>query len=155
MTYPVITRLVPGDEGTENTLQAMRAMARKAAPVASEGAWLCDAWCIREWLEDHVAFRPDPPDRELVKSPELLLDEVRRAGQAVGDCDDLAVLGAALGLRAGLQARFRVVGFHAGGPYGHVWTELVDPVTGHVVDLDLFRPDDGAPVIRRETIVDV
>jgi Transglutaminase-like superfamily len=153
MSWPFVTVLQPGDAGTEDTLLAMREMAHASVPVLPP--WLpTDAGAIHDWLAAHVRFRADPIDRETVESPAAMLDQVMRQGVAYGDCDDLAVLAAGLGLRAGLVPRFRVVAFDRYGPYAHVWTELVHPLTGWVEDLDLFRPD-HPPVIRREAVVEV
>lgn len=153
MTYPVFTTLEPGDVGTDGTLQAMRHLARTSVLPS----WLSVPTTpehIRDLLDGAVCFVEDPPGVELVRSPALMLHELTRTGCVEGDCDDLAVLAAALGVAAGFPTRFRVVGFTEDGPYGHVWTEIIDPRTGYVTDVDLFRPDDP-PLIRREAVVEV
>lgn len=157
MTYVQVGTLEEGDAGTDRTLREMARLAREAVPFVPE--WYPRApHGIRAFLSDRMRFRPDPPGAELVYHPLDLLDAIVRDGAAYGDCDDAAALGAALGIAAGLQVRFRVVGFSRDGPYAHVWAELVDPRTGAVEDLDIFRPTELLPtgsVIRREATVEV
>jgi len=74
----------------------------------------------------------------------------RSAGQrgvAQVDCDDVAMLGAALGKAVGLRARFVAVAFGPrGAPYRHVWAEL-GPRTNNVwLDMDTTRPAQGLPM---------
>jgi transglutaminase-like putative cysteine protease len=60
-------------------------------------------------------------------------------GYARGDCDDVAILGAALGKAAGFPARFVLLGF--GGPmapYQHVFTEI--GTRQGWMNLDVTRP---------------
>jgi hypothetical protein len=97
----------------------------------------------------------DPSGVELLHDPVLLLEDIRERGQARGDCDDVAVLGAALGGAMGLSARFVVVGFRGPNePFEHVWTELYDGTTWR--ELDVTRPRNAeAPATTREYVVDV
>lgn len=82
---------------------------------------------LRYWLATAVHFVSDPVDIELVKHPAVLLEEITTTGQAFGDCDDAAVLGAALGESIGLPARFVALGFGTpDAPLAHVLTELWD-----------------------------
>lgn len=95
------------------------------------------AQLIRSWLAEHVRFTTDPMD-ELLRSPVSMLRDIEDAGQAEGDCDDVAMLGAALGKAEGFPAWFHLVGFTPSGPFSHVYTVLL--TDQGPVDLDTTRP---------------
>lgn len=122
---------------------------------ASTGAAAAEK--IRAFIAGNVAFEFDPPGVELIRTPELLLTHIRCRGGAVGDCDDVAVLGAALGMAVGFTATYVLVGFHPTDPFEHVYTELATD-TGPV-ELDTTRPAHLPPeleirrVERREVIM--
>lgn len=95
-------------------------------------------------------FLRDPAGVELVHHPRVLLDRLRKEGYVQGDCDDAAILGAALGKVIGLPARFVVVGFRGPrGPLTHVYAEVSDG--SRWVDLDVTAPAQGfvVPPTRR------
>lgn len=100
---------------------------------------------IRAFLDDRTRFVPDPLGVELIRSPVFMLETIECAGYAVGDCDDIAVLGAALGLSAGIPARFVLLAFEDPGLYEHVYTELLTP---EPVELDTTRPAQLPPDFR-------
>ena len=109
---------------------------------------------IRDYVDQHSQFLRDPDGVELLHGPVWQLRQLLTRGRVLVDCDDIAMLTAALGGAIGLKARFVVVGFggpHA--PYRHVWTELRSPVPGAPwVDMDLTRAAqdlDTMPVTRR------
>lgn len=138
-----------GHAGIEETVRHMRRLVRDAegrpllartaariiAGARTDGT---AAVAIREWMDQHTRFEPDPVGVELIRTPEYMLEMVATTGEASGDCDDVAVLGAALGRAAGLPARFVLIGFRKGEPYQHVYTELGTP-TGWL-ELDTTRP---------------
>lgn len=136
-------RLVARSLGAPLLLEAARNM------VPGSGDSTEAALRIRAYLEDAVAFVPDPLGVELLKSPVYLLREIEARGRATGDCDDVAVLGAALGRAIGLPARFVLLAFTEGAPYEHVYTEL--GAGGEWVELDTTRPaqlPSGLEVVR-------
>ena len=55
-----------------------------------------------------ISYKLDPPEKEFIKSPCRILNEVAAAGQATDDCDGYAVmicsLAQAIGMRTGLMA---------------------------------------------------
>jgi transglutaminase-like putative cysteine protease len=93
---------------------------------------------IRAWLTRHVGFLRDPYQVEALHTPEAMLTLLGSRRWLEVDCDDVAILGAALGMAVGLRARFVLLG--AGGGYEHVWTELADPRGGDWYELDITRP---------------
>ncbi len=138
-----------GGLGIELTVVRMRWLVRRALgrPLVLETARslvygsdsrLEAAERIRDYLGEHVHFVPDPLGTELLKSPRYMLREIQLSGHATGDCDDVAVLGAAFGGAVGLRARFVLLAFTERQPYEHVFTEL-DTGRGWL-ELDTTRP---------------
>lgn len=128
------------------------AVAREAAPRDLYG----QAQAIRDYLSEHVQFLADPAGIELLHDPVIMLTEIARAYTASVDCDDVAILGAALGKAVGLRARFVAVGFfNRTNPLSHVWAELATPRGW--LDLDTTRGDQGitVPMIARAVAVPV
>lgn len=95
---------------------------------------------IRQWLELHTSFQRDPADLELIYAPTNQLTTIRTGGTSSGDCDDVAVLGAALALAVGLRARFIVVGR---SNFEHVFTVVGDG--RQYFELDITRPNQTVP----------
>ncbi len=159
---PVVSRFwIPGGAlGIELTVWYMRRLVRASyrSPLLREtgaaivGASSTDteaAQRIRSWLEAYTVFEEDPVGIETIRSPDLMLGIIECGGIAAGDCDDVAVLGAALGLAVGLPARFVLLAFQDPGLYSHVFTELI--TAAGPVELDTTRPAQMPPdiVIRR------
>lgn len=156
-----------GDAGTLATLGHMRALSVRGA-VAPEvrgvaasvvlGAGRDPAMFARligDWVDTHTEFLADPTVAEALVPPEMLLRIIEQNGLGQVDCDDVAMLAAALGLSVGLRARFVVVGFQVGGPYAHVWAELAGPSGDVWFPIDPTRPVSGLPTVRRSYIVEV
>jgi transglutaminase-like putative cysteine protease len=82
---------------------------------------------------------------ELVKAPAVMLQEIRATpdSYAVGDCDDVATLGAAIALAMGLPVRFVLLGFELGGPFSHVYADAWSG--GRWVELDTTKPAQFPP----------
>ena len=153
--------------GTEWTVDHMREIATRAArapEVADAAAEIVGpasgaraAGRIRDYLESNVRFEFDPPGVELIRTPELLLAQIRCHGEAFGDCDDVAVLGAALGLAVGLRPSYVLLAFHDTDPFEHVYTELA--TDSGPVELDTTRPAHLPPELeirraeRREVVM--
>lgn len=109
---------------------------------------------ILQWLTRRFQFVRDPRGVELLKSPQVMLEEWERSGRATGDCDDAAILGAAVALASGYRVRWVLLGFRKSGPYGHVYAEARRP-RGPWVPFDVTRPSHlpaGLKVHRRVTV---
>jgi transglutaminase-like putative cysteine protease len=101
------------------------------------------AVAIRDFLVRVFRFVPDPKGVELLRTPLFQLREIRKGGTTAGDCDDAAILGAALGLAVGIPAVFRVISFRPGANFAHVFT-ILTPRNGRAIDLDVTKPAQGA-----------
>lgn len=130
----------------EETLQAMRHLAveaqndlqmRELAERLTAGLWpndyVSEYAAALNWVRRHIRYLRDPVSIEQVATPRATLE--RRCG----DCDDMAVLLAALVGHLGGQSRFVAGAFkaHQGRPIlSHVWCEAKDPTSGAWVTLD-------------------
>jgi hypothetical protein len=102
----------------------------------------CQFRSLRAWLARVWRFRRDPWGVEWVTAPLRQLAYIRASGTMRGDCDDAAVLGAALGMALGFAARFVLLGFEPSPKvWAHVYTELLVPGLGWQ-DVDVTRPRD-------------
>lgn len=162
--------LVPiasGDLGVTQTVAMMRRLVERAivnpgfrrfaVRLAQEHGRdnINQALGIRSWLTDHVTFMKDPDRVELLQDPVLLLTQIVHEDVVGMDCDDVAMLGAALGRAVGLRARFVVVGFREpNAPYQHVWAELSDHKEREWINLDITRTAQrlNIPVTRRMVV---
>lgn len=151
-----VTSIGDGDAGTEETLMKMRSLVRvasiqplvrrQAVQVVQDAAGLDDplkARLIRDWVDSRCIFMPDPAGAELLHSPDALVAHILTDGVAHVDCDDVAMLAAALGVAVGLRARFVAVGFSPSGPFRHVWSELGSPRARFWLPVDPTRPMQG------------
>lgn len=158
--------LTEGDAGTFRTVALMRrlAIAAHTDPVVrgmasqlaapARGDVPLQIARLRRFLRDRCRFVADPRYAEAVTPPRHLLTTIRTRGHCAGDCDDVATLGAALGLSIGLPARFVVIGRQA---FEHVYAELMDPGGGHWYQLDVTRPFQRIPAayLARRVVVDL
>lgn len=113
------------------------------------------ARAIKDYLKEHFQFINDPRGVELLVAPGPMLDTISKRGIVAGDCDEAAILGAALGKAIGLRARFVLLGFTGrAGPYAHVFAILRGASSW--VSLDVTKPLRGPfPPVTRHTSVEV
>ena len=150
-------RIPRGNRGIRRTVRYMRRLAGQALtdPLTVETAAIIVgpsgepgemAYRIREFLQDRVRFIPDPLGQELIRSPRFMLERIQAQGWAPGDCDDVATLGAALGMCVGLPARFVLLSFSPTEPFSHVYAEIANGCCW--TDLDTTAPDQFPPGLR-------
>lgn len=168
MRSPVFSQEIPyGFQGSVATLKRMRAVVRASLtqePVIRTAARIAmfeqprdqgsQAMAIRDYLVSVFRFVPDPKGVETLRTPLYQLREIHELGAVAGDCDDAAILGAALGLAVGIPAYFRVLKFRPGADFAHVFTILTPRGSG-AIDLDVTKPDTGAavPIERKDFAV--
>lgn len=106
---------------------------------------------LHQWLARHSWFTRDPQVAEFLVAPWQQLADLTRRGILTYDCDDAAMLAAALGGALGLKARFVVVGFRSrNAPFRHVWTELSPPMRPpQWTALDVTRRSQRLPQLER------
>lgn len=126
-----------------------RAVATRIVRAAGGRDGALQAGLIREWLAENVRFQRDPSGTELLHGVPLQLATIAQNGSADYDCDDVAILAAALGKAVGLKARFRVVGFNSpNAPFRHVYTELRSPLpASRWVEQDVTRQAQNLPPV--------
>ena len=150
----------PGDRGTVETLHRMRRIARRQSTdlplVMLARHVVLEAGprdrpeavrVIRRWLRKHTKFVPDPIGTEYLVAPSDMLEGVARTGVAAGDCDDVAMLGAALARAVGIPTRLTAVAFDEAQPFRHVFTEAHDGDDWR--ELDVTKPAGSIARIRR------
>ena len=71
---------------------------------------------------------------ETLKSPRVLIDEIKRYGKAVGDCDDHVILWAALHKSLGNRVRFKVISQRRDKLANHIFAEVYSPKRGWITD---------------------
>lgn len=135
-----------GDPGIDRTLREMRRLALSAAKDPIVIDWAHDvvrhvperdadaeAGAFLSWVRANTRYTHDPVSVELVKKPRRMIEEWRRAGKIVADCDDQVTLLAA-GLEVvGIPSRFVVVAASPGSDeYSHVLIEYQSPKRGWV-----------------------
>ena len=145
-----------GPAGTWITVQAMRVLvaqaladpllvdsARAIVRTAPTGDAPAEAAQIRRFLSEAVRFVRDPVGVETLTSPGRMLREIATSGTASGDCDEIATLGAAVGIAVGFPARFTLFSFTPDGDWRHVFAEIHDGRGW--VELDTSREAQGIP----------
>lgn len=153
-----VESMAEGWAGLAATLRVMREAVRHALPKPLTRAAAAEivrgvpasntgmqASLLRRWLQNHVAFVRDPVEVEYIQTPWFMLEHIALRGFVDGDCDDVAVLGAALGMSIGIRARFVLFAFGRGQPFSHVFTELLTDAGW--VELDTTRPQGDAATL--------
>ncbi len=94
---------------------------------------------IEQWIRAHVTIVDEPFER--IMAPGLLVDQARR-GRAIGDCDDVATLAAALLTTLGVPARFVAIREPGWPVFQHVYVEYETPAGWATLDptLDELPP---------------
>ena len=149
----VTTPQLPGAAGVVQTLGNMRAMVngaiadpliRRYAVQATDHTGRHEAHqqalAIGEWVRRHVKYVPDPLGNEHLTNPALLLKAHHEGRRVYGDCDDMAMVCAAMAKAIGLPVSFHAVG--RGKRYHHVYAEVagvpIDPTVSFGVQP--FKP---------------
>lgn len=164
----LVTQILNGNIGTAQTVAKMRQLVNRSltdAIVVQTARNLAvqfyprdrdsQAQAIRDYLKEHFQFVNDPRGVELLVPPRQMLETIGKRYVVTGDCDEAAILGAALGKAIGLRARFVLIGFTGkAGPYAHVYTILRGG--SRWVSLDVTKPLRGPfPPAMRQTTVEV
>jgi len=161
-----VTYRPPGEAGIRATLRQMAGMAR-AAVLDPELVFLArriispasrfdprgQVRRIRDYVEGVTRWLPDPVGVEYLAGPAVLLREIDDHRRVGADCDDVAMLAAALLNAVGIRSRLVAVAFDPEGPYQHVFTEAWDGAEWR--ELDTTKPPRNARTIRRALTLEV
>lgn len=130
LSAPTVARLMgisDGPAGAVQTIAQMRQFVLEAVrdpvqqirdvalQIIGPAAYVGQVRAIQLWVQTHIRYVHDPTTVELVQTPQKTLQ------WSAGDCDDQAVLVAALLDSIGHPTQFYAVGFN-GGPLEHVLT---------------------------------
>lgn len=152
-----------GALGTWSTLHYMRRLAGSGASLTHQVSQrilqstpLRDGWgeavALRGFLARRFRFLADPEGVEYLQAPDVLLTQLEQTGEMTGDCDDAAIIGAALARALGLRARFRAVAFPKPmSPYRHVIADVLTPRGW--LDLDVTKPAQLIPPTFTRTMI--
>ena len=114
MTAEAIVRRLP-ERDVDAEIRAVSRFVRKKIRYTNEGA-------------------------ETLKTPRVMLEEIRQYGRAVGDCDDHCILWLALHKVLGHKARFKVISQRRDGVANHIYGQVMSPSRGWVTD-DTIKKD--------------
>jgi hypothetical protein len=140
-----VVELPPGWAGTRRTVETAWRLVNESLrdPVVVETAHdivrhlperdkLAEARAVSEFVRRHVRYTNE--GIETLKTPRLMIDEIREKGKAVGDCDDHVILWAALHKVLGNPVRFRVISQRPDQFANHIYGEVYIPRHGWVAD---------------------
>ncbi len=118
----------------------VRFVAEEIVRYVSPKDYLSEMAAVRYWVNHRLPYLRDPATVEWLRDPVALLADVQKYGIARADCDEIAMLTAALWMALGNQADFATVGFSSSGPATHVLARaylpkvnipiVCDPVAG-------------------------
>lgn len=127
-----------GDDGVKATLRIMVSVVRKtktSLPVLTLARsivkscapkdYVCEATALQQYVQKAIRYTRDINDVETIQYPEQTLS------LGTGDCDDMAILFAALAESVGFPTRFAAVGLSGQG-FSHVLAQLMIPGQGWV-----------------------
>lgn len=106
------------------------------------------------FLLQRTRYMRDPRRTELVRSPQIISEQILAGHRPSLDCDDLSVWLAAAILAVGGTARFATVAFnkarHAGQiQYSHVFVTALEPRSRSRIVLDPVAAEKTAEMLRR------
>jgi hypothetical protein len=88
--------------------------------------FLDEAKALADFVQENVRYVRDPNGVEQLHDPVYMIGEISK-GTAQGDCDDQALLLAALLLAIGAQPFFAIVRYNgSNGAYNHIYTVVYD-----------------------------
>jgi transglutaminase-like putative cysteine protease len=99
---------------------------------------------IERYIRQLWRIVPDPPDAEYIRAPELQLKEGAINGFFQGDCDDSAVLAAALLAAGDWPAVLTAIRMPNESEYSHVWARSV--FNSVYIDIDPIVPAEKLPI---------
>lgn len=165
-----------GDEGARLTVAAMVAIVHAADRIGEEfDAFLRDSigwtaaerplsppWRNREehglrvfdFLKRRFRFRKDPAGVEYLRTVDQMIEDYNKQTYIEGDCDERAILGAAMLRRLGYRAAFCLMARDVVIPFEHVYFGIIiDSARPEILPLDpqeMSRPFYEREAAKRE-----
>lgn len=131
-----IIKLPNGEKGNLLTVEFMKKVARERSkdPIVRQLAcniikqyrvpsmhYAQEAWAIGDWVKNNFRYVRDTRGVETLQDPLTMIDQIKR-GNGQGDCDDHALLIAALLLSIGHSPRFKIVKYNKYAPsFAHIY----------------------------------
>jgi hypothetical protein len=89
--------------------------------------YLDEARAIGEFVKKHIRYVKDPVGTESLQAPDMMIRMMKDVGYAMGDCDDMALLSAALLMSIGIRPRFRAIRYREGSAnYNHIYVVVYE-----------------------------
>jgi hypothetical protein len=89
--------------------------------------YLDESRAIGEFVKKHIRYVKDPVGTESLQAPDMMIRMMQDVGYSMGDCDDMALLTAALLMSVGIRPRFRAVRYKEGeGNFNHIYVVVYE-----------------------------
>ncbi len=112
-----ISAMLKATEGPRGaTSPKVRFLVEEICREVTAKDYLSELIAIRVFVNDHIPYFRDPASVEWLRDPVALVEEIEKHGKVRADCDEVAMLIAALWMAAGNDAEFVTVSFSAGPP---------------------------------------
>ena len=128
--------IFPGDAGISQTVYKIRdavyygvrtprvrALAETIVSACVERDERQELDCLRKYVLDHYRYLRDPRGVDLIKSPEVVVDEIGRLSFFQGDCDDVTAFMSSLLMSIGFPVRLVVLEPVGKDSFKHVYLE--------------------------------
>jgi len=151
-------KLPQGDAGTTITIDRMGTLVRQA----QGSPWLARAvsevigkstpgpgrdrlgGSVFRWLKNRVSFCTDPSRVELLRQADIMLRDIFTTGGTCVDCDEMAILGAALLMKMRFSPVFITISQRPDGLFQHVYFGFTATDPGRAGSLIALDPQETA-----------
>ncbi len=124
-TIEQMVRDLNGPRGERSVL--VRAYTERVVRELQPKDYLSEILAVRNAVLTDTRYLNDPLTTEWVKDPERMVEEINAHGKALIDCDEYALLIAAMWRQLGREVDFVTVGFGMPGSYSHVFARVLEP----------------------------
>lgn len=148
-TLNLMVELCLGPRGELSTL--VRSLKDHIVRNIQPKDYLGELLAVRHFAAEKIRYSNDALGVEQVQDAERMADQIVKHGNAVADCDEIALFIGTLCRMLGRETEFVVVGFGAPGHYSHVFARAKEPKTGKWVVLDPVAGTEEAGMLKRVT----
>jgi transglutaminase-like putative cysteine protease len=104
---------------------------------------------VRNFVAEHVRYKNDPLTTEWVSDPERVASQVLTYGRATADCDDIALIMAAMLRQVGRVVEWVTVGFGRPNNFSHVFARVQEPKSQRWIVVDPVAGSNEEAMLRR------